>query len=95
MCFLFTLVTGNCDVLECAPVLLITLQRQLLGSGKYVTDRGRHVILQNERKTPFSLLLVKRKSGGGEIIYSMSSKERDERNGCGGGVAQVQSQRGD
>ena len=32
MCLLFTLVTGNCDILECAPVLLIALQCQLLGS---------------------------------------------------------------
>lgn len=38
MCLLFTLVTGNCDILECAPVLLIALQCQFLGSGKYITD---------------------------------------------------------
>ena len=36
MCFLFALVTGNCDVLERAPVLLIALQCQFLGSGKYI-----------------------------------------------------------
>lgn len=36
MCFLFTLVTGNCDIFESAPVLLIALQRQFLGSAKYI-----------------------------------------------------------
>lgn len=34
---LFSLVTGNCDVLERAPVLLVPLQRQLLGSVNYRT----------------------------------------------------------
>lgn len=48
MCLFFTLITGNCDVLECAPVLLITLQCQFLGSGKYTTDRRRHVRPQVE-----------------------------------------------
>lgn len=33
MSLLFTLVTGNCDVLERAPVLLIALQRQLFWPG--------------------------------------------------------------
>ena len=77
MCLLFTLVTGNCDILECAPVLLIALQCQFLGSGKYRTDRGRHVRLQME-KHPFSLLVDKRKSGGGEIISTYKG-ERGKR----------------
>jgi len=38
---LFTLVTGNRDILECAPVLLIALQCQFLGSVKYIEDGGR------------------------------------------------------
>lgn len=32
MGLLFTFVTGNCDILECAPVLLIALQCEFLGS---------------------------------------------------------------
>lgn len=39
MCLLFTLVTGNCDILECAPVLLIALQCQFLGSGKDMREK--------------------------------------------------------
>lgn len=50
MCLLFTLVTGNCDILECAPVLLIALQCQFLGSVKYITERGRHVRLDDGKK---------------------------------------------
>lgn len=41
MCLLFTLVTGNCDILECAPVLLIAFQCQFLGSGKNFFNRER------------------------------------------------------
>lgn len=39
MCLLFTLVTGNCDILKRAPVLLITFQCQFLGSGNFVTEK--------------------------------------------------------
>lgn len=38
---LLSLVTGNRDVLERAPVLLVPLQRQLLGSVNYRT--GNHL----------------------------------------------------
>lgn len=46
---LFSLVTGNCDVLERAPVLLVPLQRQLLGSVNYRT--GNRLSLQGKRRT--------------------------------------------
>lgn len=36
VCLLFTLVTGDCDVLERAPVLFVALQRQFFRSGLYV-----------------------------------------------------------
>lgn len=45
---LFSLVTGNCDVLERAPVLLVPLQRQLLGSVNYRT--GNHLSLQKGKE---------------------------------------------
>lgn len=38
MCLLFTLVTRNCDVFKCAPVLFITFQCQFLGSGEFITE---------------------------------------------------------
>lgn len=80
MCLLFTLVTGNCDILECAPVLLVALQRQFLGSRE--KKSGKHVRVQvggkkeKRKKQPFSLLVVRRNSGGGEII---STKEGEEK----------------
>lgn len=39
VCLLFTLVTGNCDVFERAPVLLVALQCQFLGSVNYITGK--------------------------------------------------------
>lgn len=36
VCLLFTLVTGDCDVLERAPVLFVALQCQFFRSGLYV-----------------------------------------------------------
>lgn len=47
---LFSLVTGNCDVLERAPVLLVPLQRQLLGSVNYRT--GNHLKKGEEGRVP-------------------------------------------
>lgn len=44
---LFALITGNCDVLECAPVLLVALQRQFFGSARQHQKRWR-VKLQME-----------------------------------------------
>ena len=40
MCLLFALVTGNCDILERAPVLLIAFQGQFLRPGKHTTTQG-------------------------------------------------------
>lgn len=48
VCLLLRLVTGNCDVLERAPVLLVPFQRQLLGSVNYRT--GNHLSLQKGRR---------------------------------------------
>lgn len=52
VCLLFTLVTGNCDILECAPVLLIALQCQFLGSAKYTRGRQREMRVRWVDKKP-------------------------------------------
>lgn len=41
MSLLFALVAGNCDVLECAPVLLVAFQCQFFGPGKYIEEGER------------------------------------------------------
>lgn len=82
MCLLFTLVTGNCDILECAPVLLVALQRQFLGSREKKTwktcqSSGRRK-KEKRKKQPFSLLVVRRNSGGGEIISTKEGEKKKE-----------------